>query len=1143
MEELSNFLDVSDDAMLDPADGDEDEDDYIPESLASFVAEANRKLADAKFNFLTDEQETDRQPISPSHNNQSMDTTTNSVILMEDDDDIRLKKEVLGRLRSSAPASSSDPTGNDTAASVSAAYSTPTGKDIAKKELFPAGSSFDEEDTILEKDIASFFQVNAAPPMPSQGMPYLTKKTEPETDQESPTEGTTTPAKQQMSMSSQKSTTGSSSSFWGNLTSKFVGTPVTAKATSGSSSPVKTSKDQVAPDPSDVIIQMASELKLENASSDVPSSPCIAAEEAPAATKQTLTANTVDSSPVSAPASKQPGQKSINVSPATNMSPPKVKNATHRKVSQKSPPGSAFPPKDEKKPKKPSPARVVVQEENVISTKSVKAPSLKSPERVHISPGTMPRPQVVRKSQTPAPAAILPSKLDKPDVDDSNFLPNVNAVRVEKKAPVDQTAQVLEPRTKALGSRLGLSPSGGLGKPAVSLKTTANDTVTRNMASSVIPTRKAATKSTISTTSRFMAPSRSALGQVSTDSENAKKPSSPVDAVAKARERVRQRQLMEKKKKEEEPATGKGPPLVTATRAMRSSNNPIPSASTKATIVLQNPRVGVGTEAKRSAEEERRVRIAEKVRLVGSGTTAAKAPRVAMATRTVRPPIVPTPANGSKNNRPKLTTPKPFHFHGKDPVHPTTRDDSSSVGMTESMHDFMRKGLRHSTPSTSFEKRPKITTPKPFTFVESLPTVNVTPATTMEEKKRSSTLGEKLRDYDKHLRDSGPAIVVNRDEGPTIPMSPKFTPVPIREKPKSTIEREIEIMEYFENHPFKATPILTELPNSGRGLAGVPKVTKKKLTVPRPFRLSTEARGFHSKVHEVPSHDEPVPIESSKTRTRAMSGFKGFNRGSAVSPGIGVDEDECKKQFHARPMPDFKAGSKLTPVLPKRFNSLRANTSKAEKADNIPATIEVSKSTSLRGVRVSPSPLGASVKSTPTFTKSMPFRFASSSRNRPVAGPDEEELKKQFKARPLPISTFVTTSSTASPSRVSRVPSTISISSGPKLATEDRREQREAAMLASRINAELLIREKASIRQRKQEEKHKEEMRMAGLSSPVRLKAASLRAFRGDSDGRRDASQRKVTELSEEEERERIRNFDLRVTTKPSFDLSPTKLY
>ena len=259
-----------------------------------------------------------------------------------------------------------------------------------------------------------------------------------------------------------------------------------------------------------------------------------------------------------------------------------------------------------------------------------------------------------------------------------------------------------------------------------------------------------------------------------------------------------------------------------------------------------------------------------------------------------------------------------------------------------------------------------------------------------------------------------------------------------------------------------------------------------------------------------------------------------------------TDDEDYKAPFQARPMPDFKAGSKLTPVLPKRLNSLRANFSKAEKVNvrSVPTTIEVRKGFSLGGARVAPSPLGSPLKSPLNEEPSRSFRLAPTSRSRPVADPNEEELKKQFKARPLPLSTFLPPpSSIGSPSRGSRVPSTISISSAPKLATEERREQREAAMLASRINAELMIRERASRKQRKQEEKHKEEMRKAALVSPTKLKAESMAPFQLSSSVRQEASQKKLKDQWDEEERERLRNFEMKASPIPNLSLSPTKPY
>ncbi len=151
-------------------------------------------------------------------------------------------------------------------------------------------------------------------------------------------------------------------------------------------------------------------------------------------------------------------------------------------------------------------------------------------------------------------------------------------------------------------------------------------------------------------------------------------------------------------------------------------------------------------------------------------------------------------------------------------------------------------------------------------------------------------------------------------------------------------------------------------------------------------------------------------------------------------------------------------------VLPaKQFHSLRAHDSKAgDQATEIPATTpkltrQPKSPQRLRWVtffswwRLSRR-FASRVfcQFSPPITKPMPFWFASSSCAPPVASPDNDELKKLFKALSLSVLTFSDLCLIHTP-----VPSTISISSGPKLATEDRWEQKAAAMLASRINAEL----------------------------------------------------------------------------------------
>lgn len=168
-------------------------------------------------------------------------------------------------------------------------------------------------------------------------------------------------------------------------------------------------------------------------------------------------------------------------------------------------------------------------------------------------------------------------------------------------------------------------------------------------------------------------------------------------------------------------------------------------------------------------------------------------------------------------------------------------------------------------------------------------------------------------------------------------------------------------------------------------------------------------------------------------------------------------------------------------------------------------------------------------------TTPKPFRLSfPPSTTRESRTPDEVEIKRKFKARHLPMSTFVQPASITSPSK-SSVPSSILTANPPKLSTEERCEQREAAMLASRINAELVSRERATVRQRKQEERHKMEMAKAVLPSPTKLKADSMAPFRLASDARHEAYQKNLQKRLDEEERDRKALAEVRARPMPHF--------
>jgi len=182
------------------------------------------------------------------------------------------------------------------------------------------------------------------------------------------------------------------------------------------------------------------------------------------------------------------------------------------------------------------------------------------------------------------------------------------------------------------------------------------------------------------------------------------------------------------------------------------------------------------------------------------------------------------------------------------------------------------------------------------------------------------------------------------------------------------------------------------------------------------------------------------------------------------------DEIELQKQFHARPMPDLSAPSQ--PVKPR-----------------------------------------GSIERKPT--QPQPFHFASRAQKARRTVPKEDETKNQFKARPLPLTTF--TPPSISPSRHntsgnspprSRIETT-----PPKFATDARAEQRAESAEKHMKHADKAKRRKE--RQRMQLQRLKHQAAMAEATEPPTY--TTPEPFHLTSERRHEQSQRKM-----EEERRRI---------------------
>ncbi|GAX22276.1 hypothetical protein FisN_22Hh066 [Fistulifera solaris] len=191
---------------------------------------------------------------------------------------------------------------------------------------------------------------------------------------------------------------------------------------------------------------------------------------------------------------------------------------------------------------------------------------------------------------------------------------------------------------------------------------------------------------------------------------------------------------------------------------------------------------------------------------------------------------------------------------------------SAQVSLAQST-DVLRKNLR-SQGSVTNVRRAGLTIPKTPKF-----------ATTIRLKPRFITPGARagivtLAQSNDVLRKGLRAMtapVSKRPNGLTIPKSPKFQTITKRALPQSAAEKDAEIMNYYQSHPFKAAPIIKEHPR------GKPKVIQTSNQQRPSASVAPSLRGGS----RVPIATRP-PQASSKE-----------------------DTENTQFKFQARPMPDF----------------------------------------------------------------------------------------------------------------------------------------------------------------------------------------------------------------------------------------------
>lgn len=264
-------------------------------------------------------------------------------------------------------------------------------------------------------------------------------------------------------------------------------------------------------------------------------------------------------------------------------------------------------------------------------------------------------------------------------------------------------------------------------------------------------------------------------------------------------------------------------------------------------------------------EKERRARLNEDLGKVS-------APRVKRST------FVPSHHQRKKPitipEGPRLSTSRRQAMHSATP-----RAQATLVEMTLAQStDILRKGLRGDDISqcSGASGRRKLTIARSPKFATSARHGEKLSSVGWAEK---ASLASSTRLLQNQLRGGDLSLTKKRELKLTQPKSPTFHQTSKRALPKSTAEREEEMMKKFNSKPFKAHPY--QPLGAPRGVAGVSRKTlSRPSTTPQPFR-------FHSDRRSTAVAEKSLPQEEEE------------------------DAVEMKKKFHARPMTSFANPPKI----------------------------------------------------------------------------------------------------------------------------------------------------------------------------------------------------------------------------------------
>lgn len=349
------------------------------------------------------------------------------------------------------------------------------------------------------------------------------------------------------------------------------------------------------------------------------------------------------------------------------------------------------------------------------------------------------------------------------------------------------------------------------------------------------------------------------------------------------------------------------------------------------------------------------------------------------------------------------TVPVAPHFH--ESRRPKLVSDKTDVSLAQSV-DVLRKGLRSSSalqPPT--ERKVSITTPE-------APKFHITNRLKCETRPRSNISIIPLAQSDeilrKGLRDGKDQPASSRPLSVTTPTAPRFSEIKPRKLPKSADEMEQELMEQFRQHPFKArdAPVWPEHnhPEKKNGETTSPRLHTTK---PQPFHFRCDDRAQNSSRRPIerPPTQEEIDMEECKNKFKAKPLPKSLipsTRSSSRSRKVHRDDDEPVQQFKARPLPitTFIADSLVSSQRSRSRTPSRKGTPRGSRASS--RTNSPNQSQTSKKQDISPPSEPFHLKSVDRHEKYQIEHF-----KRMAMEELEHQLQTQFRARPIPLSTYV----------------------------------------------------------------------------------------------------------------------------------------